>query len=146
MTPRDLADLCERAPGFDAETLRLLADTLRAQADEIYRLKDVVKHAEYWEAVRRDERDSQAAAAASLRAEIDALKAAAIVAGSLKLDEACKVATRREAIKAAWGWISGRGGWLSCVGEHDGRCDYERGVMDNRCTCGADDFRRLMEV
>lgn len=39
MTPRELATLCERASGFDAHTLRLLADTLRAQADEIAALK-----------------------------------------------------------------------------------------------------------
>jgi hypothetical protein len=65
MTPRDLADLCERAPGFDAETLQEIADTLRSQADEIANLK-----------------------------------AAAIVQGSIKLDEAVKTALERERMAA----------------------------------------------
>ena len=102
--------LCERAPGFDAETLRLLADTLLAQA-----------------------------------AEIDALKAAAIVQGSIKLDEAVKQAKRREAIKAAWDRVTRSRGWLSCLHKHNSRCQSNGIHHLDGCTCGADDFRRLME-
>ncbi len=156
MIPRELADLCERAPGFTADELRLIGATLRSQADEIDalkaaaivagnlkldewakletqlcsraqqvknlmvevdRLKDVVRHAEYWEAVRTEERDA-----------------------------AVKVANEREAIKAAWLRITGSQGWLSCAYFHDCRCPKSLPkTCDLTCACGADDFRRLME-
>ncbi len=88
------------------------------------------------------------AAYLELRDEIARLKAEAIVQGSHKLDEAAKVALRRETIKAAWVRITGSRGWLSGVDYHDGRCACALLFKPNPlifCTCGADDFRRLME-
>ena len=75
--------------------------------------------------------------------EIDALRAAAIVQGSLKLDEAVKVAKQREAVRTAWKRITGSLGWLSCVDGHDSRCCVF--FNPHECACGADAFRRMME-
>lgn len=141
MTRRELADLCDQAAGFDAETLRLLANTLLAQAEEIERLKTeatLLANQSFitiksWKNIIH-----------GLVAEIDALKAAAIVQGNTKLAEWAKVAKHREAIKAAWKRINGGRGWLSCMDTHDCRCPkFHDGRAD--CTCGADAFRKLME-
>ncbi len=115
---------------------------LRSQADEIDRLQGESRHREM-EGLLALLPERKA-----LRDEIDALKAEAIVQGSHKLDEAVKVAKRREAIKAAWVRITGSRGWLSGVDYHEGRCARALLFKPNPlifCTCGADDFRKLME-
>ncbi len=77
--------------------------------------------------------------------EIHALRAEAIVRGSHKLDEAVKVAQRREAIKAAWKRINDERGWLERARQHDSRCRALFNTQNPHCTCGADAFRKLME-
>jgi hypothetical protein len=46
------------AAGWFWARAQAIADTLRAQFLEIAYLKAVIRHAEYWEAVRREERDA----------------------------------------------------------------------------------------
>ena len=81
MTPRGLADYMEMIEDdWYHKTECIVA--LRAQADEIDLLTAAMKRAEQFAKVVVD--------------QIDALKAAAIVQGSIKLDEAVKVALERE--------------------------------------------------
>ena len=170
MTPRELADLCERAPGFDAD--RTQAEEIKSLRAEMAAIAVVVGRSKAdgfdvdWFELARDVREQAD--------EIARLKAEAIVAGSIKLDVAVKTALERERLgaeidalrseailramqiknlmaeiqrlKAAWVRITDGRGWLGCVEAHDMRCPMASvPPVEEVCTCGADDFRRLME-